>query len=643
MGFWICLTLLAGPATAEPGWQRANVPSWEEVEKGVNSKDHNKQSAVWRQLERGDAAAIPSLQRLSSEHPDHRSRALLQLRKLARGEDLHVARSAYDALQQLTGNPDQELVKLASSILDKLSILTANRLRFKGLKVTPESIYPRGYGRSVTLSSEWTGTGADLLALELMGERVAFFGGFFGEVNGEEIRSLCQISKLGKMFIAVGDFHDDDLQELGQLQELWALSLNDVPISDKGLRGFSKLTQLEELYLRNLPVTDATLLRMAGPDRARLRVLVVPGTEIGDAGLSIFQGKHAPGTLDLSETRVTDAGLAPLDLRDERDAPLSIAVSGTATTGRWLKALPAGKAEINELHLNDTPLDDDGLLYLKGKSLRELNLQGTPITGRGLAHLKYTKSCVELDLSRTDLQDQDLAALAAVPSLGWLTLAETSITGEGLRHLGREELRALIVNETAVDDAGLLHLVACKGLWKLNLADTKITGRTLGQLSHLPLRYVDFSGTLVDDAARESIGKMTELRSLKLNGTRVTNEGLKHLAGLKDLVVLELDDTQITGAGIEHLARVEPLSILSLAGTPIGDADLPPLEKIHEGFTFQLQRTAVTPAGLRAFFRRMESQDRTLWIHLTKTPAFEKLDAEQSTRKSKSQISFYEP
>jgi Leucine-rich repeat (LRR) protein len=128
--------------------------------------------------------------------------------------------------------------------------------------------------------------------------------------------------------------------------------------------------------------------------------------------------------LDLTDTHVTDAGLA------------------------HLASLP----KLQQLRLDGTPITDDGLVHLgKLKSLRELSLSGIKISSDGAKHLQDLQSLESLDLSRTfvdgefdwpaslqhvDLYnscmtDKGLLQLAKCPKLLTVSLSRTLVTREG--------------------------------------------------------------------------------------------------------------------------------------------------------------------------------------------------------------------
>ena len=156
-------------------------------------------------------------------------------------------------------------------------------------------------------------------------------------------------------------------------------------------------------------------------------------------------------TLDLSETKVTDRGLA------------------------YLSTL----TRLEKLFLDETKVTDDGLRYLKPLvNLDVLALNGTSITGRGLASLKMLTKLRVLNLSETKINDERLVYLAPFTNLETLALVNNGLTGKGFKHLsGLTNLIVINFNKNPVIDEGLPHLAKMQRLRILRMYDTKITDK----------------------------------------------------------------------------------------------------------------------------------------------------------------------
>lgn len=135
--------------------------------------------------------------------------------------------------------------------------------------------------------------------------------------------------------------------------------------------------------------------------------------------------------------------------------------------------------------------------------------------------------------SQPEIGDADLMPhLKRLTDLRVLSLADTNITNEGLRHLrNHKHLRSLALSGTKINEGDLDHL---KGL----------------RLDRLRLR-----GTRASDAALKSLQDMKSLRYLDLTRTKVTDAGLQHLEGLRNLGELDLRRTQVSRRAAERLQK----------------------------------------------------------------------------------------
>jgi hypothetical protein len=103
--------------------------------------------------------------------------------------------------------------------------------------------------------------------------------------------------------------------------------------------------------------------------------------------------------------------------------------------------------------LFDNNISDDSLLQLLGHMphLERLNLR------RVLVSDPFAKGVMRFQLT-------------------FLSLDDSRITDEGLRHIGQiTSLRELSLNDTRITDAGLLHLTRLKNLKDLYLGNTRVT------------------------------------------------------------------------------------------------------------------------------------------------------------------------
>jgi hypothetical protein len=88
------------------------------------------------------------------------------------------------------------------------------------------------------------------------------------------------------------------------------------------------------------------------------------------------------------------------------------------------------------LDLTDTQVTDAGLAHVSGLiQLRTLNLRATRVGDAGLDNLRTLKKLQTLDLDGTDVGDAGLLQIAGLPQLRTLNLRGTKVTGEGVQKL----------------------------------------------------------------------------------------------------------------------------------------------------------------------------------------------------------------
>jgi len=127
-----------------------------------------------------------------------------------------------------------------------------------------------------------------------------------------------------------------------------------------------------------------------------------PGRPLEDKDLEGMARAGRLHSLDLSLSRVTDAGLAGL----ARVAGLrSLDLFGTRVGDAGLAHL-AGLTDLRALHLESTPVGDAGLAHLaRLDHLETLTLSGTRVTDAGLVHLRGMNGLRDLDLSWTAVSE----------------------------------------------------------------------------------------------------------------------------------------------------------------------------------------------------------------------------------------------
>ncbi|MBT4864234.1 MAG: hypothetical protein HON53_03820 [Planctomycetaceae bacterium] len=167
-----------------------------------------------------------------------------------------------------------------------------------------------------------------------------------------------------------------------------------------------------------------------------------------------------------------------------------------------------------------------------------------------------------VDLTGTDVGNDDLEQLQDFSQLLGLILTDTGVSDDGLKHVAKlGTLTTLELYRTSISDGGMKHLSNLSSLAGLYLKGTNVTNEGL-----------------------EHIAGLTNLTQLSLSNTALTDDGLKHLRGLSKLESLMLEDTQVTANGlIENLSDLKKLELIAVAGTQMSAEEAGTIERSLPG------------------------------------------------------------
>ncbi|HEU0004506.1 MAG TPA: hypothetical protein VFS12_00830 [Terriglobia bacterium] len=288
--------------------------------------------------------------------------------------------------------------------------------------------------------------------------------------------------------------------------------------------------------------------------------------------------------LDLTSTWVTDGDLGKVaQMRHLRKLDLSL----TRVTDAGLEQLK-GLENIVELNCYYAErLTEDGIAHLRGwEHLEHLSLRGTKVTSQVFEHLAHLTSLRSLDLGFTQIEDEGFEQLASLPRLEKLSIGGNRLSGACLLLL--KQLPALV----DLDVSGIQRVDS--GLWGLPLTEENLS--RIGQLQQL--RALNLAGaTLADrgvdrpghpEAERAELRDLTALARLinleRLDLTRqpVTSEALSGLSGLPKLRELRLGlARKLDDAAVPVLLSLKSLQKLYLLGTKLSPQSLEKLKGLN--------------------------------------------------------------
>jgi internalin A len=344
-------------------------------------------------------------------------------------------------------------------------------------------------------------------------------------------------------------------------------------VGDVGVANLAAIKNIEMLCLSGPRITDGGLKSLGG--LTRLRALSVYGTKATGKGLASLTGLRELQSLELGENESTDSALGSLKQFPKLEKLWLTAGPWGANptlpqliTRNGLKHL-SDAPKLRCLELHGLPIDDLGTREIAAlPSLRSLSLERCPLNDDSLTALTSRCTIESLSLDCEATAAEQLRPLAKLTNLKHLTV--TNIGND--RRLGKilpeilsclPNLVELDLSYDWVDDDSMAAIAAMAHLESLRLDWAAITDDGLKQIAGLKnLRLLSLSScTKIDDKGAECIGKLTSLRDLDLSATGVTDKGVAYLANLTELKRLYLPD-KTTDAGLRPLARLKKLEEL---------------------------------------------------------------------------------
>lgn len=416
------------------------------------------------------------------------------------------------------------------------------------------------------------------------------------------IAGLGDLAQLESLHLTGRDVRESTFLALARLRALRRLELPSLsaadgedPAKSRGwLRHLAGLTKLDALDLSDGSYIGDDVLGDVGALAGVKELRLTHAGWIRDAGLAKLAGMASLETLDLSDNRsIAGAGLEPLaGLGKLRTLSLRECDWLTPEGVAHLAAFPALEhLDIGNWWFVGRPLTDAHLAAFAGsKSLRTLKIdRGRGVTDAGLQALAATRTLEELDLSDNHrITGAGLAHLAGLDRLHTLRLAGC---GDGKRldltALPRlKALRTLDLARSQIGDDGLAAAAGVPGLEALVVldGDTRFTAAGLKHLGRMAaLKELSFAARREQiGGAAEAVAGLTGLRALRLEvysgGTDPPppDAGLRHLAGLTGLRSLVLMVGPIADENLTHLLGLKQLDTLVIFGrvSPAGRARL---------------------------------------------------------------------
>jgi Leucine-rich repeat (LRR) protein len=225
--------------------------------------------------------------------------------------------------------------------------------------------------------------------------------------------------------------------------------------------------------------------------------------------------------------------------------------------------------QLQTLDLSQTRITDQGLAYLRtATGLIDVNLAyAEKIGDPAHAVVKSWTKLRRLNLRGTVIADETAASAAKLPDLESLDIADTLVGDVGMEALTlAPKLRELSIGNIRMSEAGFQSLRQFTTLTTLDISGKRHTGpanitangvdaiASLRQLKVLRLGHTTFP-----DKSFAMLARMPAVEQLGLEFCpAITDDLLQHIAGWKSLRTVDLHGTKVTAAGVAALGKQRP-------------------------------------------------------------------------------------
>lgn len=300
-------------------------------------------------------------------------------------------------------------------------------------------------------------------------------------------------------------------------------------------------------------------------------------------------------------------------------------VAGFGVTNEGVRALAQAKT-IEELTLENTQIDDEGLQSLAAlPRLWSLNLRrSVKLSDRAIATLASFPRLTHLYLLENQFSAEGLAQLVHLKQLRLLDLRNCgAVNAELCQQLaGLENLVALRLRGYNIDDRCLEAVAQFAHLSDFSLEESPATNAGLQALGKLPLVSVTlFRCNAINDDGLRVVKSWPRLRALNLRDMPVRGTFFDLLPQLKELRTLVAVQCMVDDQSVKHLAACRQLEDLALGQTLLTDQGLASLAQLTSLRRLDLSQTQVTDQGLTSLVAMQQLQSLDLRGNLGITDA----------------------
>lgn len=278
-------------------------------------------------------------------------------------------------------------------------------------------------------------------------------------------------------------------QALARSRTLRLLNVRGARLDRAGVAAIASLPALEILSLRACAGVDDEAAALLARDARRLTTLDLSGTEITDRGVAALTSLPALTTLQLVWVNgLTDAGVARLAALRTLEA-LDLSMNAVGEDPRGFEALATLPA-LERLWLGDLDLAPGSIAAVaRMPALRSLVLHGARIGDAELAPLATMQGLRDLRVSGPTVTDAAMTTVARMRGLTALDLSATGVGDAGVALLRPLSLARITLDQSRVGDRGIAALAGIPTLGWISARGTRVTPAGIAAALAVPGRH----------------------------------------------------------------------------------------------------------------------------------------------------------
>lgn len=480
--------------------------------------------------------------------------------------------------------------------------------------------------------------------------RVYLSGGTRRAYTDAAMPAIAELTSIANLTIHQARVTDAGLAKLGEMPNLTYLELLDLDITGDGLHhvaavcphvhtlgllsysfqpqedltAIGKFGGLRHLDINVDVMTPTTLAGLKG---TQVNELTIRGIRSFQPGVAELIASLPIQMLTFQNSALTDEHLAALA---KSEALQRLELGGTFTTGPAIEEFrklrrdvfvrvdhpPIGpfkqatEAPVPSLTTHDRQsvaqwiVLNGGGFWIQGGGLVRRSVDAVPKGEFGI-------SGIELYEANPEFVRIVATTVKRIPECRSLYVSShPEITGGGDECLGHlaslDHLERLTIANFEVSAEGFARLAALESLSELRLTRLQVSADIMQEIAknHPNLTALTIASDQLSPDVLAVVREMDHLTSLSISARRLTDRMTKEIAATRATSLNLRGITEYAPNALQPLADMKSLRMLSLNDTNFGDAELADIVPVAGLADFTIERTRITPAGLREFLQQ---------------------------------------